>query len=57
METDLNLSQKPPEELCSIILLLQQEKSTIIAERDHYKDCYDRLLNRNKNARLDQIHN
>ena len=55
MENDLNLSQKSPQELCSIILLLQQEKLTMVSERDHYKDRYDRLLEQLKLARLKQF--
>ena len=41
MENDLNLSQQSPEELCSIILLLQQEKLTMVVERDHYKGRFE----------------
>lgn len=56
METDLNLSQKSPEELQLIIVQLTKKLSNetkkLIIERDHYKDRYDRILEQLKLARL-----
>ena len=59
METDLNLSQKSPKELQTIIIQLNKiheelsnETKKLIAERDHYKDRYSRLLEQLKLARL-----